>query len=424
MATDRRRSSSLSTTSLSLSSTSSEVESTQKRSTLVITGGSGWLGSTIAREAYKHWEDLAEIRLFDCSPPDREVISGITGFSPPKGKPKVSYYYGSVLDEDALLACFAKADAVIHCAALVEKGNFRARKQMKLINVDGTHRVVQACLECGVRALVFTGSVLQVMDNLETTKPIRYDESYQPSGKHGFIFPHYSRSKNAAENLVLLANEQEGKEGVALRTCSLRCPSLYGDGDMVSVYPALAISRQCFGYFVPMGLRGNSGVTMQALYVGNAAWAHVLAARKLLRLRDPLCGDKSRDSAVDLSSDADMSGDTDISGKMYYIGDHTPVCSLANFYTQFLRPLGYRVFPIGIPFFIARILVFFLDFLIILLSIVHVDMTLPLNRGTLRYMRINHSVSWEKARKELDYTPLYSHKTALAQSMEFYRKAL
>ncbi len=421
MAADR---SSLSTTSLSSSTASSLGGPTLKKATLVITGGSGWLGSTIAKVAYKHWEDLAEIRLFDCCPPDREVISSITGFSPPRGKPKVSYFHGNVLDEDALMACFAKADAVIHCAAVVESGSVLARRRMKQVNVNGTHRVVQACLECGVRALIFTGSLTQVMGSSNALNPVRFDESYQPSGRHQLAFPHYGGSKNAAENLVLLANEQEGKEGIALRTCSLRCPPMYGEGDTLFVPGVLAFARQCFGYFVPLGLWGNSGVTMQALYIGNGAWAHVLAAKKLLASSGDAVGgnDGSRDSAVDLSSDHDASGDADIGGNMYYVGDHTPICSFSNFYAQFLRPLGYRVLPIGIPFFLVRFLIFLLDFLLILLAIVRVDVAIPLNRGTLKCLRTSHSVSWEKARRELDYAPLYSHKTALAQSMEFYRK--
>ena len=48
---------------------------------------------------------------------------------------------------------------------------------------------------------------------------------------------------------------------------------------------------------------------------------HVVAAQKLL----------------------DSERQTEIGGKYYCIGDHSPICSMANFQAQFLNPLGYRL---------------------------------------------------------------------------------
>lgn len=424
----RRRSSSLTLTSFRASTTSirhrAEEESQKissgtgscKKLILVITGGNGWLGSTIAKLAYERWDNLEEIRLFDSNPPDRSVISGITGFSTPAGRPKVSYQPGSVLDEGALLACFTKADAVIHCAAVVEKGSVLARRRMKSVNVDGTQRVIEACLECGVRALVFTGSLTQVIGT-DMAKPIHYDESYQIK-REELIYPHYGGSKNEAENLVLLANKQEGREGVPLRTCSLRCPLMYGEGDRNVVPIAIQAAKRCFGYYVPVGLMGNNAVTMQSLYVGNGAWAHILAAKKLLGLGDSSYAGEAKNGVVDCFTS------TDIGGKFYYIGDHSPISSMTNFMAEFLRPLGYRVLPFGVPFWLVRVVVFFLEFLVILLAFLRIDVSSNMNRSTLRYMKASHSISWDRASKELEYAPLFSHKTALARSMEFYRNGL
>lgn len=419
IATARRRSSSLNSSISSKVSTASlgEERNGGKKITLVITGGTGWFGSTIAKLAYSHWDSLEAIRLFDSNPPDRDVISDITGFSAPPDHPKVSYHHGSVLDEEALLACFAKADVVIHCAAIVEKGSFLGRRNMKSVNVDGTHNVVQACLECGIRALVFTGTLVQVL-GADTAKPVRYDEHYQLNAKEPLIFPHYGGSKTEAENLVLLANGTEGRQGVTLRTCSLRCPIMYGEGDRATVPSAIRIAKRCLGYYIPMGLLSNNGVTVQTLYVGNGAWAHVHAARKLLE-SSLVSGTEDSSSSLEVSNMGN-----DIGGKFYYIGDHSPVCSMTNFFSQFLRPLGYRVLPFGVPFCLLRIVVFFLELLLILLSFIRVNVSSGLNRGTLKFLKQSHSVSWDRASKELEYTPLYSHKTALAQSMEFYRKAL
>lgn len=404
--TVRRRSS-------QFSSPSSVDSASLQGKTLVITGGSGWLGSRIAKLAYDHWEDLKEIRLFSLDPPAPNVVSDITGFNTCTTKPKVSFHPGNILDEESLSTAFAKADVVIHCAAAVENGSFVLRRQMKRVNIDGTQRVVQACLDCGVRALVYTGSLAQVMT--ESSKlPVHYDETYQLPAKAKLLFPPYGGSKDKAENLVLLADGQEGRKGIKLRTCSLRCPVMYGEGDR-SVLLTLRAAQHCYGYHVPLGFLRDNGTTMQSLYVGNAAWAHVLAAKKLLN--------GIQDAAAE-DSGLVLEPDVDVGGKFYYIGDYSPICSMLHFQAQFLRPLGYRVFPFGIPLFFLKIFVLFLEILLFSLALVGIDVCCPLNRNSLRYLQFSHSFSWEKARKELNYTPLYSHKTSLAQSMEFYRKAL
>ena len=349
---------------------------------------------------------MHEIRLYDCSPPDSSLITSITGYTTSKDDPKVTYYPGDVLDNDALCTAFVKADVVIHCAAIVENGSMMTRRKMKKVNVDGTQTVVQACLECGVRALIFTGTLTQVLSapgRHSSHKVVRFEEASDAQrATKELIFPHYGGSKSKAENLVLLANGQEGKNGTKLFTCSLRLPVMFGEKEQAFVPTCLWAAKRCCGYLIPMGLTARSGTTMQSLYIGNGAWAHVLAAQKLLNPEKQ----------------------TEIGGKYYYIGDHSPVCSMANFQAQFLHPLGYRVLPVGVPLFVMMIVAYFIEFVLLLLSFLRVDRKVLLNRGSVRYAKLSHSFSWEKAKNELEYEPLYSHKTALAKSMDYYRKVL
>ena len=373
------------------------------KTVVVITGGSGALGSHIARLVYSQWSEIHEIRLYDCRPPDASLITSITGYATSIDKPKVSYYPGDILDSDALSSAFVKADVVFHCAAIVENGSVVARRKMKKVNVDGTQNVIQACLECGVRALVFTGSLTQVLSLPKHHRVARYEEASDPPREtKELMFPYYGGSKSKAENLALLANGQMGKDGNKLHTCSLRLPAMFGEKDSHFITTGLWAAKHCCGYLVPIGLTARPGTTMQSLYIGNAAWAHVLAAQKLL----------------------DPEKQTEIGGKYYYIGDHSPVCSMANFQAQFLNPLGYRVLPVGIPLFIVMVLAYFLEFVQLLLSFLGVDIGVVLNRGSVRFAKLSHSFSWERARNELEYEPLYSHKTALAKSMEYYRRVL
>lgn len=152
---------------------------------------------------------------------------------------------------------------------------------------------------------------------------------------------------------------------------------------------------------MPAGLSVGCGTTMQSLYIGNGAWAHVVAAQRLLDDSDSALG-----------------------GQVYYIGDHSPVCSMTNFQKQFLHPMGFKVVPVGIPIFVLMLLAYFVEFVCLLLSFVRIDVPSVFNRSSVRFFKVSHSFSWEKARQELGYEPLYAHKAALARSMDYYRNVI
>lgn len=374
------------------------------RRVVVITGGSGALGSHIARLVYSKWDEVKEIRLFDCIPPQQALITSITGFTGSQDRAKVSYYPGDILDASSLLPACVKADVVIHCAAAVENGSVINRRKMKEVNIEGTRNVIQACLDCGVQGLLFTGTISQAL----TASPGVQLEIAEEQGRtvavlksRDLLFPYYGGTKNEAEKLVLAANSRAGKDGVVLHTCSLRCPPMFGENDTTFVLTGLKAAKQLCGYYVPVGYYTTA--TMQSLYFGNAAYAHVLAAQKLL----------------------DETARSLIGGKFYYIGDESPACQFVDFQTQFLKPLGYRVLPVfRIPLFLLMLLAYAVEFLVLLLAMFRVDFRSNLNRASLRYLKTSHSFSWEKAKRELDYTPLFDHQTAVSKSIEYYRALL
>ena len=367
---------------------------------VLITGASGSLGSYIARLVYKHWTGVQEIRLFDRVPPPTPLVTGITGYSGSRDGPRVSYYHGDLFQRESLLKACVRVDAVFHCAALVENGSAITRRRMRRVNVEGTQCVVTACLECGVPALVFTGSLTQALTAKgRRRRGLRLDEATPLPPDAELLNPHYGGSKSAAEQLVLAANGYAGKEGIKLHTCSLRCPVMFGENDTLFVLTALKAAKQCCGYYLSAGDRTT---TMQSLYFGNAAWAHIVAAQRLL----------------------DKETRTRVGGKFYYIGDYSPVCCMTDFMAQFLRPLGYRVapWPLKLPLLPLLLLAFLLEFVMLLLAVVGVDLRSSLNRASVGFLRLSHSYAWDKAREELGYEPLYQHSAALARSMEYYRR--
>ena len=376
---------------------SAQSTATSRRLNVVITGGSGALASHIARLIYAQWQDVQEIRLFDLVPPQQAYLTSITGYTTGSNDPKVSYYFGDMMDCDTLIAAFAKADVVIHCAGVVDNGGVMTRRRMS-INPAGAKNVIRACLDCGVAALVFSGSLAQVFAAAPLGGSVQYEELMELPVRARLLFPHYGESKAAAEKLVLLANASIGTGGTVLYTCSLRMPPMFGENDQALVPAATRMARACCGCFVPP----NSSAKMQSLYFGNAAWAHVLAAQKLL--------DEKRKLVV--------------GGKFYYVGDHTPACSMAEFHAQFLIPLGYRVSRIRVPLFLLTLLAFLVELLSLVLAWFKIDWCANLTGASVRYLKLNHTILWQKARVELGYEPLFPHSTALARSLSYYRHAV
>ena len=373
--------------------------SPEPRRIVLITGGCGFFGVEIARHVYTHWSTgsraTTEIRLVDINPPPATVLAYITNNGGTRDGPVVSFFRADVTDRNAIRAAFVRVDVVFHCALLTETGSIMNRLRMKHVNIGGTHNVIRACLECGVRCLVFPGSILQVL----TTRSVRQhfiDETVRVPDGEELIFPFYGHTVTEAENQVILANNQVTDTGTILHTCSLRFPPFYGENDRRFVPFAFMLSKRCCGYFPAPA---NSFALMSSMYVGNAAWAQLCAAERLLD------GDESNR----------------VGGKVFYIGDDTPPSSFTEFFKEFLTPLGYRISPIRIPLLILLIIAYIFEFISICLYWVGIDYASTWNRGSIKLVRTSHSIRWEKARAMLRYKPLYAFGAALARSMPYYR---
>ncbi|MEC8520514.1 MAG: NAD(P)-dependent oxidoreductase [Actinomycetota bacterium] len=153
---------------------------------ILITGGSGFLGSHIADEASHRGH---EVVTFDRLPSSwrsaeqREIV-------------------GDILDFDALSNSMADCDAVYHCAAVADLGEARRDPKTAVsVNVLGTLAVMQAAQASGVHRLLHASSVYV----------------YSRSGSV------YRTTKRAAESLVSDLSKDFG-----LSTTLLRFGSLYG----------------------------------------------------------------------------------------------------------------------------------------------------------------------------------------------------
>ena len=360
---------------------------------VVITGGCGFLGLHLARLLYQKIRDV-HIMLFDKNPADEAAMNFITnGVS--NGE-RVSYggRHNDIMILEHLNAAFQDADIVFHCAAITSSSaKIDFNKKMQRVNVEGTANVIKACQKQGVRALVFTGDLAQVLrSGLFIQEGITEDVIVRDHEE--LVMDCFGRSKNEAERKVLQANGFN----TTLYTCSIRCPPLYGENDTTFLPNAFWAAERFWKYFP---LVGHPSVKMTAMYVENAAWGHVCAAKKLL----------------------DKNTKLKVGGQFYYVTDDTPSESYSDFFKRFLRYLDYRVLPIRLPVLLLTCFTYLMVVLTVFLMAIFQYKSLGrvLNyRRQLQMLSTSHTVSREKARTELDYEPHVAFDEAFRQSSQWY----
>ena len=105
---------------------------------VVVTGGSGRVGTYVLRELVSH---------FDVT--NADLVSG---------RIETAYVQADVMDLDSLRRAFVGADAVIHLAAIDFDWKAAPEKYID-VNVRGTWHVLQAASEAGVKKVVLCSSI-------------------------------------------------------------------------------------------------------------------------------------------------------------------------------------------------------------------------------------------------------------------------
>lgn len=153
-------------------------------------------------------------------------------------------------------------DCVFHVAAIA--GIWGPWRQYYGINTLGTQNVIAACRAAGVPRLVFTSSPSVTFAGRDQCG---IDESAPYPARW---LAHYPHSKALAEEAVLAANDER------LATCALRPHLIWGPRDQHLIPRLLERARR--GQLRQVGDGSN---LVDAVYVENAAAAHLLAADAL-----------------------------------------------------------------------------------------------------------------------------------------------
>lgn len=336
---------------------------------ILITGGSGFLGSSIVHEILEETSPLKvkELRIFDLIPMKAP------------GDKRTRFILGDVRDRNAVIDACKGVDLVIHAAAIVDWGT-KSTEEIMSVNFKGTQHVIEACTVNQVRALLYTSSLDVLHDgkplvdvNEETPYPERHSTSY-------------CESKYLGEKSVIAAN------GESLKTCVLRPSDIYGEGDPYHVGSLINMAKG--GFYVRLG---NGRSRCQHVYVGNMAHAHVLASAALLK------------------------GNRKVEGQAYFLTDGPPT----NFFTFFdaiVRGAGYRIWPrnVWLPRWFAYSLGCISEsiaFLVRPLKRYYPKMS----RFAVVYTCTDYTFSSEKAGRDLGFKPKYDKKDAFERTVKFFR---
>ena len=215
--------------------------------TVLVTGGSGFLGTAIVRGLLARG---ATVRSLARGPAPELAALG------------VEVLRGDVADPGAVSRAVAGCELVFHVAA--KAGMWGTYAAYAASNVEGTRHVLDACRRHDVPRLVYTStpSVVHRGDDIEGgNERLPYATRFDSP---------YPATKAVAERMVLAASD------ATLATVALRPHLLWGPGDTQLVPRILDQARRG-----RLRLVDGGRAVVDATYVDNAADAHLLAADRL-----------------------------------------------------------------------------------------------------------------------------------------------
>ena len=227
---------------------------------VLVIGGCGFLGHHIVNQLLESYD--AQVSVLDLRT-DRNRVSAAT------------YYDADITSETGVREILQKVkpSVIIHTASPPFVGNEGGNRPLYTkVNIDGTRNLVERAAEVGtVKAFVYTSSASIIHDTVNDL--INADERW-PVLRAPQQREYYSETKGIAEGIVLDANRKHGK----MLTIAIRPAGIFGEGD-VQIVPG--ILQAYYGKQTKYQIGDNNNI-YDFTYVGNVAYAHILAAVALL----------------------------------------------------------------------------------------------------------------------------------------------
>jgi UDP-glucose 4-epimerase len=239
--------------------------------TVLVTGGAGFIGSHLV-DAYveKGWRVV--------------VVDNLSTGDVRNVNPKAVLHAVDIRDAASIVAA-TKPDVVSHHAAQVDvRKSVEDPAEDAGINIVGSIRLLQACIENGVKRFIFASSGGAIYGE-PVFAPQNEDHPQRPMSPYGC-------AKLAVEHYMNYYAAVRGLSTVALRYANVYGPrqSTKGEAGVVAIFADRMLRGQ------PVTINGNGHQTRDFVYVGD-----VVAANMAVSERDDLKGPFNVGTAVETS---------------------------------------------------------------------------------------------------------------------------
>jgi sterol-4alpha-carboxylate 3-dehydrogenase (decarboxylating) len=342
---------------------------------VLVTGGSGFLGSHIVRRLVA--EPGAMVFSVSRNPRNRDT--------------RVKYRAVDIANESKLRDLFEeiRPRVVIHT---VSPSPTDKKAVLQRTIVDGTKALLRCAADCPeTRAFIYTSSDSAVASPSSPDQKLR-EVNAQLYNEKNFNNP-YGRSKALADAAVLAADSAN------LRTATLRLPGIYGEGD-TNFIPQLLTSLRKGEHKMQLG---DNKKMFEFVYVESATEAHVLAAKALLR--------------PDTASDGRRS--PKVHGEAFFITDGKPQYFF-DFAREAYAAAGHPVAPNEIkrmPLGVVQVMASIGEWAYWIFTFGH--LAPKMRRQNIDHLDKGCHWSIEKARERLGYAPVVDQHDAIERSMKW-----
>jgi UDP-glucose 4-epimerase len=227
---------------------------------VLVTGGSGFIGSFVVSELLK--ENVAEVVIFDnFSRGNIEYIESQIKDS------RCSLVQGDLREIDVLNAAMSKCDYVIHLAAMWLLHCKDFPRTAFDVNIQGTFNVLEACVKNNIERLVYSSSASVYGDAVKV--PMTEDH---PFNNRNF----YGASKIACEAMCRAFYDRYGLNYVGLRYMNVYGPHQDQTAAYTGVVP---IMLNKIDENESPTINGDGTQAYDFIYVEDVARANVLALK-------------------------------------------------------------------------------------------------------------------------------------------------
>jgi UDP-glucose 4-epimerase len=229
---------------------------------LVVIGGAGLIGSHTVDVLLQ--EDIREIIVYDnfCRGTHANLLLALKD-------PRVKIFEigGDICQSDILAAALKGADGVFHFAALWLLQCHDFPRAAFDVNIRGTFNVIEACVQQGIKRLVYSSSASVYGDAVE--EPMTEDHPFNNTNFYG-------ATKVAGEQMCRAFHHRYGLDYVGLRYMNVYGPRQDYRGAYIAVIMKMLDS---IDDNKPPVIYGDGSQAYDFVYVGDCARANVLAMK-------------------------------------------------------------------------------------------------------------------------------------------------